>query len=55
VLTLPRGRHSEKPAAFAEMIEAMFPSVPRLEMFARSPRAGWDAVGAEAEYGESER
>lgn len=49
LMTLPRGRHSEKPAAFAEMIEAMFPHLPRLEMFARHGRADWDAWGAEAE------
>jgi N6-adenosine-specific RNA methylase IME4 len=35
-----RGRHSEKPGVFAELIEKMFPNVPRLEMFARADRAG---------------
>lgn len=39
------GRHSEKPPAFAEMIEEMFPNASLLEMFARSPRAGWDVWG----------
>ena len=45
-LTLPRGRHSEKPEEFAEMIEAMFPTVARLEMFARVHRPGWEVMGA---------
>jgi N6-adenosine-specific RNA methylase IME4 len=41
------GRHSEKPDAFAAMIERMFPNVPKLEMFARQARDGWDVWGAE--------
>ena len=48
VMTLDRGRHSEKPDAFAEMIERMFPHQRRLEMFARRHRAGWDSWGNEA-------
>ena len=47
VMTLPRGRHSEKPAAFAEMIGRMFPTVPKIEMFAGGQRAGWDVWGNE--------
>jgi N6-adenosine-specific RNA methylase IME4 len=45
----PRGRHSEKPAIFAEHIERLFPNVPKLEMFARGPRPGWDVWGNEVE------
>lgn len=41
--------HSAKPAAFAEMIERMYPGVPKLEMFCRSPRAGWTAWGNQAD------
>jgi N6-adenosine-specific RNA methylase IME4 len=41
------GNHSAKPAAFAEIIEEMFPNCARLEMFARAPRLGWDAWGNE--------
>ena len=48
VIEAPRGRHSEKPAVFAEIIENMFPNVPKLEMFARSARPGWNAWGNEA-------
>lgn len=47
VLTLPKGEHSKKPAAFAKMIEKLYPNVPKVEMFARSPRPGWDVAGNE--------
>jgi N6-adenosine-specific RNA methylase IME4 len=47
VIEAPRGRHSEKPAVFAEIIERLYPNVPKLEMFARSARPGWDAWGDE--------
>ena len=44
----PVGRHSEKPAIFYDLIEAYFPTLPRIELFARSRRPGWDAWGLEA-------
>jgi N6-adenosine-specific RNA methylase IME4/ParB-like chromosome segregation protein Spo0J len=47
VIHAPVGRHSEKPDVFAEMIGRMFPNVPKLEMFARRCRAGWDVWGNE--------
>lgn len=46
-LRAPVGGHSEKPAAFMDTIEAISPS-PRLELFARSQRLGWDSWGNEA-------
>lgn len=42
------GQHSVKPDAFHEMIEGLFPSLPKIEMFARRGRDGWDTWGAEA-------
>ena len=39
-----RGRHSEKPVVAYQLIEKMSPG-PRLEMFARDPRDGWDVWG----------
>jgi N6-adenosine-specific RNA methylase IME4 len=42
-----RGKHSTKPFAFREMIEDMFPTLPKLEMFAREKFEGWDAWGNE--------
>ena len=43
-----RGRHSAKPDWQYELIEAYFPTLPKMELFARGrPRAGWDAWGQE--------
>jgi N6-adenosine-specific RNA methylase IME4 len=47
VIEAPRGRHSEKPDVFAEHIQRLFPNVPKLEMFAREARPGWDVWGNE--------
>lgn len=41
------GRHSEKPTIFAELIASWFPHQPKLEMFARTTRVGWDCWGNE--------
>lgn len=45
VLSYKRGKHSEKPAEIAEIIEKMYPEFDKLEMFCRSPRVGWDVWG----------
>jgi N6-adenosine-specific RNA methylase IME4 len=45
--TWPRRGQSEKPEAFMDLIEGAFPT-PRLEMFARRQRLGWDTWGDEA-------
>ena len=45
VLSYPRGKHSEKPQEVYEIIEAMYPEMPKLEMFCRSPRKGWGVWG----------
>jgi N6-adenosine-specific RNA methylase IME4 len=47
LIEAPRGEPSEKPALFAEMIERHWPNTPKLEMFARQPRDGWDSWGNE--------
>lgn len=44
---LPVGRHSEKPLVFHRIIEKMFPHTPKIDMFARKFRRGWDAFGNE--------
>lgn len=41
----PVTRHSEKPCAVHERLEAMYPNAHKLEMFARQHRVGWDAWG----------
>jgi N6-adenosine-specific RNA methylase IME4 len=48
VIEAPRGEHSVKPVAAYEMIERCFPGMPRLELFARRARDGWDRWGHEA-------
>lgn len=40
--------HSVKPAWFAERIEAIWPKLPKIELFARDPRPGWAAWGNQA-------
>jgi N6-adenosine-specific RNA methylase IME4 len=45
VIEAPRGKHSSKPVAFAETIERMYPTLPKLELFSREPREGWKAWG----------
>lgn len=43
------GEHSAKPEKFLEMIEAYFPSLPKIELNRRgTARPGWDAWGNEA-------
>jgi N6-adenosine-specific RNA methylase IME4 len=42
----PRGRHSAKPDAFQDVVEAVSPG-PYVELFARRDRLGWDTWGNE--------
>ncbi len=44
-----RGAHSAKPTFFAEMIEAAYPGLSKIELFCRSPRPGWIAWGNQAD------
>lgn len=43
-----RGEHSAKPDYFAALIEKLTPGLPRIELFARGPRPGWDVWGNQA-------
>jgi N6-adenosine-specific RNA methylase IME4 len=43
----PRKAHSQKPEAFYDLVEQVSPA-PRLELFARRQRLGWDTWGDEA-------
>lgn len=45
VIESPRGEHSEKPGVVYELIEGMFPTLQKLELFARTPRNGWKSWG----------
>jgi len=44
-----RGKHSEKPNVFREIIVSKFGNLPRLEMFARQKINGWHVWGNEVE------
>jgi N6-adenosine-specific RNA methylase IME4 len=50
--TYPRGVHSAKPDAFRTMIERLFPTVAKLELFARGSHPGWDSWGDQAPPGQ---
>jgi N6-adenosine-specific RNA methylase IME4 len=49
VITAPRREHSRKPDEAYEMIEQMYPELPKIELFARHARAEWAAWGNEVE------
>jgi N6-adenosine-specific RNA methylase IME4 len=49
LITAPVGKHSEKPVVFRKLIEKMFPSLPKIELFAREEVDGWDYYGNEVE------
>jgi N6-adenosine-specific RNA methylase IME4 len=54
VIEAPVAGHSAKPEKFLELIEAYFPTLPKIELNRRGPaRAGWDAWGNEAEPAEA--
>jgi N6-adenosine-specific RNA methylase IME4 len=44
----PRGEHSAKPPELHDRIIGLLGDRPRLELFARTPRDGWDQIGAES-------
>jgi N6-adenosine-specific RNA methylase IME4 len=44
----PVSEHSSKPDEARRMIEAIFPNLPKVELFARSTCEGWDVWGQEA-------
>ena len=48
LIMTPRGRHSEKPEAFAEMIERLWPTTPKLEMY-YEPKTDPEAAQAHVE------
>jgi N6-adenosine-specific RNA methylase IME4 len=48
----PKSKHSAKPAAFGDLVEAVSPG-PYVELFARAPRLGWDSWGHGYEIGAS--
>lgn len=49
VITAPRRGHSEKPDELYALAERMFPTVPKVELFARANRPGWARATNEIE------
>lgn len=47
VITERRTKHSKKPIRAYEVIEAMYPGLTKIELFARIKRSGWKAAGNE--------
>ena len=47
LVSVPRGKHSEKPTQVIEGITKMFPEQQKIELFARSNYNGWDNWGLE--------
>lgn len=47
VIQAPRGRHSQKPDVFYELLERLYPDALKLELFCRQARPGWAAFGNE--------
>jgi N6-adenosine-specific RNA methylase IME4 len=48
VIEAPRTEHSKKPVAMYEIIEKMYPELPKVELYSRNKRAGWYSWGYEA-------
>jgi N6-adenosine-specific RNA methylase IME4 len=47
VIEAPREEHSKKPEIVYEIIERMYPELPKIELFSRNKRDGWEAWGFE--------
>jgi N6-adenosine-specific RNA methylase IME4 len=47
LITAPRREHSRKPDEAYEIIERMYPTLSKIELFARQTRPGWAAWGNE--------
>ena len=49
VVMAERNEHSAKPVVFYELIESFYPTLPKIELFCRSPREGWAVWGNQSE------
>jgi len=48
VQSIERGKHSQKPEEFREIIDTIYPYGRRIELFARRPAEGWEVWGNES-------
>lgn len=53
VIISPRQHHSKKPDLIASKIVQLFGNLPRIELFARDKKEGWDVYGNELNQGGS--
>ena len=51
VIYAPRQEHSRKPEAAYQMVESLYPDLPKIELFGRRTRPGWTVWGDEAPEG----
>jgi N6-adenosine-specific RNA methylase IME4 len=54
VIQGPRREHSRKPDEAYALIERMYPDLPKIELFARARRPGWDVWGNQAPHEQTE-
>jgi N6-adenosine-specific RNA methylase IME4 len=54
LISAPVREHSRKPDEAYEIIEGYFPTLQKIELYARAARPGWHCWGAEAPIAESE-
>ena len=47
VIYAKRAAHSQKPVEVYKIIETMYPELPKIELFSRNSRDGWDSWGLE--------
>ena len=47
VQSIRRGKHSEKPEQFRDIIDTIYPTGPKIELFARKRYKGWSSYGNE--------
>ena len=50
-MAIDKEKHSEKPHEFYGLIEGLYKTGKRIELFARNAREGWDAWGNEVTNG----
>ncbi len=53
VQSIERGKHSQKPVEFYDIIETLYTHGRRLEIFSRRKREGWDSYGHVAEMADA--
>jgi N6-adenosine-specific RNA methylase IME4 len=51
IIVAPKREHSRKPDEAYELIERMYPDLPKIELFARNARDGWSQWGNQAPQG----